>query len=346
MVAVSKLLAKRPDLRQEFLIFLKFQVELSSSNNLNTISTSHPVANGTSTSTLTAQGTSIDDAVPQQLKDAQQYEQLIGTLTTRRLCSTSPPSPQWLALSIQPPPLTRPGVELFPPPVAQVLKTNIDVGNIHAVVTLYTDGIDVSTQLQGQYRYRLSSNGTFSLSRLRIRGQGVYTLRVTLVYDCHIVEHVDSNEIYSGPRPTEDIITARDTRRFKRQLLYQDEITYKDDYIGVFPNRKIYEGSVIHLGLQTYRKLIVLIPGSELIVGDNNAGFCNARDGLSVHDGNWYDDGEIEWTDGQDATIRFGEDGEMYRRRMDGIFQAFFVALERRVTVIDAVTYITHTVLY
>lgn len=263
------------------------------------------------------------------------------------LCSTSPPTLQCLALSIQPLALTRPRVELFPPPVARLLKTNIDVRNVYAIATLHSDGIDASKQLQGQC-VRLCSNGNFCFSGLEIHEQGVYTLRVTLVYGCHVVEYVDSNQIYSGPWPTEDVITVQDTRKFKRQLLYLDEITYTDDYIGVFPNRKIYAGSMIYLGRQMHMKVMVLIPGSELIVGNNNVdGFYNARDGLFAHeDGNWYDDGEIEWADGLDATIHLGEDGEMYRQRMDGIFQSFFVALERRVAVVDAVTYIAHIVLY
>lgn len=254
------------------------------------------------------------------------------------------PTLQWLALSIQPQLLTRPDVELFPPPVARLLNTNIDVRNVYAIASLHSKN---ASGPQEQY-VRFCSNGNFCFSGIKTPGQGVYTLRVTLIYGCHVVEYMDSNEIYSLPRPTEDVICVQDTRRLKRQLLYLDEITYTYDYIGVFPNRKIYAGSMIYLGRQRYMKAMVLIPGSELIVGNNNVnGFCSARDGLSVHeDGIWYDDGENEWADGLDATIHLGEDGEMYRQRMDGIFQSFFVALERKVTVVDAVTYIAHIVLY
>ncbi|KFY03761.1 hypothetical protein O988_01240 [Pseudogymnoascus sp. VKM F-3808] len=323
-----------------FRTFLNYQVEHSSSSNPNTKSTTHRVASGPPTLIQTAQGTSADDSEPQQPMDTQQHDRPVDMLTTMHLCSMSPPTLQWLALSVQPPALTRPRVELFPPPVARLLKTNIEVREVYAIATLHSkNGLERQEQI-----VRLCSNRIFCFSGIKAPEEGVYTFRVTLVYGCYVVEYMDSNAIHSIPRPTENVIPVQDTQKLKRQLLYMNEIIYTDGYIGFFPNRKIYAGSMIYLGQQKYMKVMVLIPGSELIVGNNNVdGFYNARDGLAVHeDGNWYDNGEVEWADGSDKTIYLGGDGEMYRKRISGIFSSFFVGLERKVTVVENVLYVTY----
>ncbi|OAF55273.1 hypothetical protein VC83_08235 [Pseudogymnoascus destructans] len=39
-----------------------------------------------------------------------------------------------------------------------------------------------------------------------------------------------------------------------------------------------------------------------------------------AEDGVWFDDGEVERAEGLDESVWLGEDGEMYRKRVDGVF--------------------------
>lgn len=51
--------------------------------------------------------------------------------------------------------------------------------------------------------------------------------------------------------------------------------------------------------------------------------------------GVWFDNGEIEQAEGLDESIWLSEDGEMYRKRTDGVFNDLFVGLERRVVIVE-----------
>jgi hypothetical protein len=60
----------------------------------------------------------------------------------------------------------------------------------------------------------------------------------------------------------------------------------------------------------------------------------------------WYDDGEVERAESLDNSICRGKDGEMYRKRTNGVFTDLFVGLERRLAILDnGVICIAHIVL-
>jgi hypothetical protein len=83
---------------------------------------------------------------------------------------------------------------------------------------------------------------------------------------------------------------------------------------------------------------------------DLEHGLYNFRYGLFLDEARvWFDDGEIELDEGLDGLVLLGDDGEMYHKRTDGVFNGLFVRLERRVVIVEngdnSVTCIAHNVL-
>ena len=273
-------------------------------------------------------------------KDAESFD-----LSTKRL-----------AISIQPPKLTRPEIELFPPIVVRLLRPE-DMPNVWAVATLHSDGTDVTNQLRGDL-IKSPIEGNFCFSGLTIHERGIYCVRISLYQmDFHSATQVgcvEINDIFIAPRPVAigDVTTAQDTQWVRQLLLCQtvDANTCKDDHTSYFPNLKIHAGSsVITMGLTKYSKFMVLIPVSDFKLETANLdhGFYNLGDGLFRDEyGLWYDDGEVERAESLDNPICRGEDGEMYRKRTNGVFTDLFVGLERRLAIVDnGVICIAHNVL-
>jgi hypothetical protein len=164
---------------------------------------------------------------------------------------------------------------------------------------------------------------------------------------------VDINDIVIAPRSDVaigDVTTAQDTQWVRQPLLCQtvDANTCIDDDTGYFPNLKIHAGSsVITMGLIEYSKFMVLIPVSDFKLETANLdhGLYNLGDGLFRDEyGLWYDDGEVERAESLDNPVC--QDGEMYRKRTNGVFTDLFVGLERRVAIVDnGVICIAHNVL-
>ena len=144
-------------------------------------------------------------------------------------------------------------------------------------------------------------------------------------------------------RSIRDVTTAQDTQLVAQPLLYQtmDANTCIDDYTGYFPSLKIHASSSVITMEQIeqieYSKYMVFKPVSDFILEAANLehGFYNFGNGLfRDEDGVWYDDGEIEWAEGLDESILFGEDGEMYRKGTHGVFNGLFVGLEKMVAIV------------
>ena len=343
-----------------------YQIECGTGNNPNTIcATDCPVANNALTPTQIEQGAGMNGVAPQQpdaAKDAESFD--LSTMMDP--WSTSLPLPQRLAILIQPPELTRQKIELFPPIVVRLLQP--DMPNVYAIATLLSNGIDVTDQLGGEL-IQSPIDGTFCFSGLAIYGQGKYRLRICL-YQMDFdacpkgtaqVGFVDSNVIIIGPRhdgmaisrSIGDITAAQDTQWVNQPLLYQtvDSNACIDDHTGYFPKFKIHAGSsvIIMKGIN-YPKYMVLVPvlDFKLETATLERGLYNFGDGLYRDEGGiWFDDGEIERTEGQHESVWLGEDGEMYRKRTDGVFSGLFVGLERRVAYNgdNGVIYIAHNVL-
>lgn len=315
----------------------------------------------------------MNGVAPQQLdaaqakaagaKDAESFD----SSTMMRPCNMILPIPQRLAISIQPPELTRPNIELFPPIEVRLLQPE-DMPNAWAVATLLSDVTDVTDQLRGDL-VQFPIKGNLCFSGLTIHGRGIYCIRISLYQmdfdsgDAAQVGCVDSNDIIIVSRPDVaigDVTTAQDTRWIRQQLLCQtvDANTCIDDHTGYFPNLKIHAGSsVITMGLIEYSKFMVLIPVSDFKLETANLdhGLYNLGDGLFQDEyGFWYDDGEVERAEsldnpiclGEDGEVERAEDGEMYRKRTNGLFTDLFVGLERRLVMVDnGVICIGHNVL-
>jgi hypothetical protein len=282
------------------------------------------------------------------------------------------PFPQMLAISIQPPELTRHKIELFPPIEARLLQPE-DMSDVYAIATLLCNDIDVTNQLLRGEIIQCPIDGILRFPKLAILGQGVYRFRIAL-YQMDLyssskgvaqVGWVDSNDIIVGPRPgfmaicrlNRDVTTAQDTQRVAQPLLYQtvDANTCIDDHTGHFPNLKIHSSSSVttlegQMEQIDYSKYMVLKPVSDFMLETANLehGIYNFGYGLFLGEGGvWLDDGEIERTEGRDELVLLGDDGELYRKRTDGVFSGLFVGLERRVAYNgdNAVMYIAHNVL-
>jgi len=302
---------------------------------------------------------------PDAAKDAESFD----LSTMMDLWSTSLPLPQMLAILIQPPELTRQKIELFPPIVVRLLQPE-DMPNVWAIATLLSNGTDVTDQLGGEL-IQSPIDGTFCFSGLAIYGQGKYRLRICL-YQMDFdacpkgtaqVGCVDSNDIIIAPRPDfvaicrsiGDVTTAQDSQWVAQPLLYQtmDANTCIDDYTGYFPNLKIHaSSSVITMEQIEYSKYMVFKPVSDFILEAANLehGLYNFGYGLFLDEGGvWFDDGEIERAEGLDESVLLGDDGELYRKRTDGVFNGLYVGLERRATRVEngfnSVICIAHNVL-
>ncbi|OBT59972.1 hypothetical protein VE03_10573 [Pseudogymnoascus sp. 23342-1-I1] len=284
--------------------------------------------------------------------------------------STSLLLPQMLAILIQPPELTRRELELFPHIVVQLLQPE-DI-NVYAIATLLSNGIDVTDQLGGE-RIQSPIDGAFRFPKLTIDKDGVYYLRITVYqmdpYSSKSVAQigcVDSNGIIVAPRPNfmaifqpnGDVTSAQDTHWVAQPLLYQtiDANTCIDDCTGYFPGLRIHvSSSVITMGKIEqieYSKYMVLKRASDFILEAANLeyGLYNFGYGLFRDEGGvWFDDGEIERAEGQDESVFLGDDGEMYRKRTDGVFNGLYVGLERKATTVrngdNSVICIAHNVL-
>lgn len=246
--------------------------------------------------------------------------------------------------------------------------------NVWATATLLNNGVDVTDQLGGEL-IRTPIDGTFRFPGLTIRGRGVYYVRICLYrmdYDSHPKDVtqlgcVDSNAIIIGPRPDGmairqsfgDVTAAQETLWVKQPLLCQtvDANTCMDDHTGYFPNLTVHvSSSVIALKQTTeqiqYSKYMVFKPVSDFILeaGNLEHGLYNFGYGLFLgENGVWFDDGEIERNGSLDESVLLGDDGELYRKRTDGLFNGLFVGLERRVAIVEkgdnSVTCIAHNVL-
>ncbi|OBT85623.1 hypothetical protein VE02_05171 [Pseudogymnoascus sp. 03VT05] len=256
-------------------------------------------------------------------------------------CSTALSVPQRLAISIQPPEVTRPGTELFSPVEVQLLQPE-DMPNVWAIVMLLNNGTDVTYQLGGELYQSPSDDGTFCFPGLTIPGEGMYRLRIFLYHmnfdSCPKgvaqVGCVDSNDIVIEPRPNfttifgsiGDVTTAQVS--VAQPLLWQTVDANKciDDHTGYFPNLKIHASTSVII------KERIEYPKVEYL---KYMGLDNFGDGLfRDEDGAWSDDGKFGRADGLDESIWLGEDGEMYRKRTDGVFNGLFVGLERRVAMV------------
>ncbi|KFY27742.1 hypothetical protein V491_00753 [Pseudogymnoascus sp. VKM F-3775] len=354
----SELFAGHPSLVRGLSTFLPegHQIECGASND--------PVANSALTSTQTEQWTAMNDVVPQQPNAAESFD----LWTMMGPWSTSLPLPQMLAILVQPPELTRQKIELFTPIVVRLLQPE-DMPNVYAIATLLCNGIDVTDQLSGEL-IQSPIDGTFRFPGLTIDKDGVYCLRI-IVYQLELysgvtqIGCVDSNDIIVAPRPDfmaihrsiRDITTAQDTQWVAQPLLYQtvDANTCIDDHTGYFPNLKIHSSSSVttleeQMEQIDYSKYMVLKPLSDFMLETANLehGVYNFGYGLFLDEGGvWLDDGEIERTEGRDESVLLGDDGELYRKRTDGVFSGLFVGLERRVAYNgdNAVMYIAHNVL-
>ncbi|OBT54822.1 hypothetical protein VE04_05022, partial [Pseudogymnoascus sp. 24MN13] len=335
----SKLFAGYPSLVRGFSTFLPegYQIECGASNDPNTIcATDCPVANNALTPTQTAQGASINGAAPQQPDAAKDIESF-NLSTMMDPWSTSLPPPQMLAILIQPPELTRPGTELFPPIVVQLLQPE-DMLNVWAIATLVRNGTDVTHQLGGEL-IQSPIGGTFHFSGLTIHEEGVYCVRIC-IYQMDFdscpkgvaqVGCVDSNDIIIAPRPDfmaiclsiGDVTAAQDSPWVAQPLLCQtvDASTCIDDHTGYFPNLKIHtSSSITNIKKIEYSKYMVIKPASDFMLETANLehGLYNFGYGLFLDEGGvWLDDGEIERTEGLDESVLLGDDGELYRKRTD-----------------------------
>ncbi|KFZ01542.1 hypothetical protein V500_00719 [Pseudogymnoascus sp. VKM F-4518 (FW-2643)] len=135
-----------------------------------------------------------------------------------------------------------------------------------------------------------------------------------------------------------------------------DANTCIDDYTGYFPSLKIHASSSVITMEQIeqieYSKYMVFKPVSDFILEAANLehGLYNFGYGLFLDEGGvWLDDGEIERAEGLDESVLLGDDGELYRKRTDGVFNGLYVGLERRATTVgngdDSVMCIAHNVL-
>ncbi|ELR08741.1 hypothetical protein VC83_00310 [Pseudogymnoascus destructans] len=327
----------------------------------------------------TEQSAGINGVAPQQSGAAQAKAAAakdVGSIdlsTTMVPCSTALSVPQRLAISIQPPEATRPGIELFPPIKVRLLQPE-DMPNVWATVMLLNNGTDVTYQLGGELYQSPSDDGTFCFPGLTILNEGMYCLRI-LLYHMDIdsfpkgiaqVGCVDSNDIIIAPRPNfttifgsiGDVTTAQVS--VAQPLLWQtvDANTCIDDHTGYFPNLKIHASSSVIIKERIeypkieYPKYMVFIPVFNFMLETANLehGLYNFGDGLfRDEDGVWFDDGKVERAEGLDESIWLGEDGEMYRKRTDGVFNGLFVGLERRVAMVvdgdNSVICIAHNVL-
>ena len=308
----------------------------------------------------------MNDVAPQQPDAAESFD--LSTMMDP--WSTNLPLPQMLAILIQPLELTRPKIELFPPIVVRLLQPE-DMPNVYAIATLLCNGIDVTDQLRGEL-IQSPIDGTFRFPGLTIDKDGVYCLRITL-YQMDLysgvtqVGCVDSNDIIIAPRPDfmairrsiRDITTAQDTQWVAQPLLYQtvDANTCIDDHTGYFPNLKIHSSSSVttleeQMEQIDYSKYMVFNPVSDFILETTvlEHGLYHFGHGLFRNeDGEWFDDGELERPEGLHESVRRGEDGEMYRKRTDGVFAGLYVGLERRATIVtngfNSVMCIAHNVL-
>ncbi|KFY31006.1 hypothetical protein V494_08014, partial [Pseudogymnoascus sp. VKM F-4513 (FW-928)] len=235
------------------------------------------------------------------------------------------PFPRMLAISIQPPELTRHKIELFPPIEARLLQPE-DMSDVYAIATLLCNDIDVTNQLLRGEIIQCPIDGILRFPKLAILGQGVYRFRITL-YQMDLyssskgvaqVGWVYSNDIIVGPRPgfmaicrlNRDVTTAQDTQRVAQPLLYQtvDANTCIDDHTGYFPNLKIHSSSSVttlegQMEQIDYSKYMVLKPVSDFMLETANLehGIYNFGYGLFLGEGGvWLDDGEIERTEGRD----------------------------------------------
>ncbi|KFY94773.1 hypothetical protein V500_03067 [Pseudogymnoascus sp. VKM F-4518 (FW-2643)] len=367
----SELFAGHPSLVQGFSTCLPrgYQIECGASNDPNTIcATDRPIANNALTPTQTAQGASINGAAPQQPDAAKDIESFNLT-TMMDPWSTSLPPPQMLAILIQPPELTRQKIELFPPIVVQLLQPE-DILNVWAIATLLRNGTDVTHQLGGEL-IQSPIGGTFHFSGLTIHEEGVYCVRIC-IYQMDFdscpkgvaqVGCVDSNDIIIAPQPDfmaiclsiGDVTAAQVSPWVAQPLLCQtvDASTCIDDHTGYFPNLKIHtSSSITNIKKVEYSKYMVIKPVSDFMLETANLehGLYNFGYGLFLDErGVWLDDGEIERTEGLDESVLLGDDGELYRKRTDGVFNGLFVGLERRVTTVvngdNSVMCIAHNVL-
>lgn len=327
-----------------------YQIEYGASNDPNTIcTTDYPVTNNALTPTQTAQGAGMNGVAPQQ-PDAESFD--LSTIMDP--WSTSLPLPQMLAILVQ---LTRQKIELFPPIVVRLLQPG-DMANVWAIAMLLRNGVDATDQLGGEL-IQSPIDGTFRFPRLTIHGQGVYYVRICLYrmdYDScpkgvTQVGCVDSNAIIIGPRPDGmaihrsigDVTATQDTLWVKQPLLYQTvgANTCIDDHTGYFPNLTIHATSSVvtmeQMGQIEYSKYMVLKPVSDFILEAANLehGVYNFGYGLFLDEGGvWFDDGEIERDESLDKLVLLGDDGELYRKRTDGVFNGLFVGLERRVAIV------------
>ncbi|KAM5457060.1 hypothetical protein McanMca71_004768 [Microsporum canis] len=319
-----------------------YQIKYGAGNNINTTcatATDRPAYNAL-TPTQAAQGS---DAA----KDAESSD--LSTMMDPG--NTSLPLPQMLAILVQPPELTRQEIELFPP--MMVLQPG-DMPNFWATATLRSNGVDITDQLGGE-RIQSSIDGTFRFPGLTIHEQGVYCVRIYLYridYDSCLpgvtqVGYVDSNPIIVGSRPDGMAIrrstAAQDTLWVRQPLLYQtvDANTCIDDHTGYFPNLTIHASSSVitmeQMGQIEYSKYMVFKPVSDFILEAANweHGLYNFGYGLFIDKGGvWFDDGEIERGESLDGSVLLGDDGELYRKRTDGVFNGLFVGLERRVAIV------------
>ena len=346
-----------------------YQVECGASNDPNTLcATDCPVANNALTPTQTAHGASINDAAPQQpdaAKDAESFD--LSTMMDP--WSTSLPLPQMLAILIQPPEFTGQKRELFPPTKVRLLQPE-DMPNVYAIATLLSNGIDVTDQLGGEL-IQFPIDGILCFPGLTIHKEGIYCLSICL-YQMDFdscpegvaqVGCVYSNDIIIGPRPDfmaicrsiGDVTIAQDPPWVAQPLLCQtvDASTCIDDHTGYFPNLSIHaSSSVIIMEKSEYWKYMVFIPVADFMMETTNLehGLYNFGHGLfRAEDGVCFDDGEIERDEGLDESVLLGDDGELYRKRTDGVFNGLFVGLERRVAIVDngenSVMCIAHNVL-
>ncbi|OAF61125.1 hypothetical protein VC83_02575 [Pseudogymnoascus destructans] len=357
--STSELFAGHPSLVRGLSTFLPegYQIECDPSND--------PVENNALTPTQTEQWAVINDVAPQQPDAAESFD----LSTMMGPWSTSLPPPQMLAILIQPPELTRQKIELFPPIVAQLLQPE-DMLNVWAIATLLRNGTDVTHQLGGEL-IQSPIGGTFHFSGLTNHEEGVYCVRIC-IYQMDFdscpkgvaqVGCVDSNDIIIAPRPDfmaislsiGDVTAAQDSPWVAQPLLCQtvDASTCIDDHTGYFPNLKIHtSSSITNIKKIEYSKYMVIKPVSDFMLQTANLehGLSNFGYGLFRDEGVvWLDDGEIERTEGLDESVLLGDDGELYSKRTDGVFNGLFVGLERRVTTVvtgdNSVMCIAHNVL-
>jgi hypothetical protein len=254
-----------------------------------------------------------------------------------------------MLLSVQPPMVTQPGHELYPPFAVQVLNPTMDLQNVSALATMYKDGKDVTNELLHGTKFGVYSKEKFSFSGLSIPKRGHYYFKISLYHRGVVVNCVETDRISVGDRPF--LRAARETQQARRQLLWQIvDANFQDDNTGQFPEWKTHtSSSIISLGKIDFDKVMVFVPVSDFVRENIDDGFYEISDGLgdglfTTEDGlTWGDDGEVEWVDSQNSSIRSGTDGLMYRRQAG--FRWLYVALERRVAIVDGSLCIAHIVL-